>query len=108
MRESCCSRANERPTPWRPPTARCLSWSRPTVGPAAIERTGPTLVRLSRALIDASVVRQNVEPSLEARDMQVDAALRRIRDRIAHQIKLQSQLAGLGGVAAPLLAAGRS
>ena len=39
---------------------------------------------------------------------EVDAALRRIRDRIAHQIKLQSQLAGLGGVAAPLLAAGRS
>ena len=36
----------------------------------------------------------------------VDNALRRIRDRIAHQIKLQGQLAALGGVAAPLLAAG--
>ena len=37
---------------------------------------------------------------------EVDAALRRVRDRVAHQIKLQGQLAGLGGVAAPLLAAG--
>jgi U3 small nucleolar RNA-associated protein 15 len=36
----------------------------------------------------------------------VDNALRRIRDRVAHQIKLQGQLAALGGVAAPLLAAG--
>ena len=38
---------------------------------------------------------------------EVDAALRRIRDRVAHQIKLQGQLAALGGIAAPLLAAGR-
>ena len=37
---------------------------------------------------------------------EVDAALGAVRDRVAHQIKLQGQLAGLGGVAAPLLAAG--
>jgi U3 small nucleolar RNA-associated protein 15 len=37
----------------------------------------------------------------------VDAALGRIRERVSNQIKLQGELAGLSGVAAPLLAAGQ-
>ena len=37
----------------------------------------------------------------------VDAALRSVRERVARQLKVQDELARLGGVAAPLLAAGQ-